>query len=229
MKKLFLSITAILFFQFCVAQDTIIKNNGDQIRAKVTDVNSSEIKYKKFDFLDGPNYTIKKSEVNTIRYSNGVRDHFEVQEREHDAYVSPPQQQAYVSVPQPEDNQIVIRGPYYKYHHGLIKEPEVHDILLQTKDRKIMEYVAKSKKDKGAQYIGFAAFPLAALAGYFVYQGYTNTTTRVGNGYGDGSSEFTGAGICAGLAICCPIVSGVFHHMRVANTKAAIKLYNEKY
>ena len=167
--------------------------------------------------------------MNTIRYSNGVRDHFEVQEREPDAYFAPPQQQVYLSQPQQEDNEITTRGPYYKYHHSLVKEPEVHDILLKTKDPKIMEYIAKSKKAKGGQYVGFLAFPLVALGGYFIYQGVTTSTTRVNGAYGDGSSQFIGAGVCAGLAICCPIVSGVFHHVRISNTKAAVKIYNEKY
>ena len=58
------------------AQDVITKRNGDDIEAKVLEVLDSEIKYKKFNFLDGPTYTEKKSEILLIRYENGSKDIF---------------------------------------------------------------------------------------------------------------------------------------------------------
>ena len=58
------------------AQDIITKQNGDDIEAKVLEILDSEIKYKKFNFLDGPTYTEKKSEILLIRYENGSKDVF---------------------------------------------------------------------------------------------------------------------------------------------------------
>ena len=58
------------------AQDVITKRNGDDIEAKVLEILDSEIKYKKFNFLDGPTYTEKKSEILIIRYENGSKDIF---------------------------------------------------------------------------------------------------------------------------------------------------------
>jgi len=49
-------------------------NNNSVIRAKVTEINQDEIKYKRCDNLTGPLYTIKKSEVSEIQYANGTRD-----------------------------------------------------------------------------------------------------------------------------------------------------------
>ena len=56
------------------AQDVITLRNGDEIKAKVTEISSSEIKYKRFDNLDGPTIVVSKSEVFAINYENGTRD-----------------------------------------------------------------------------------------------------------------------------------------------------------
>ena len=61
------------------AQDIITKKDGTDVKAKITDVNSSEIKYKRFDNLDGPTFTINKSEVLMIRYANGTNEVFNSQ------------------------------------------------------------------------------------------------------------------------------------------------------
>jgi hypothetical protein len=58
------------------AQDVIVKKNGEEILAKVEDVSSTVIKYKKTSNLSGPLYTIQKSEVFMIKYENGSRDVF---------------------------------------------------------------------------------------------------------------------------------------------------------
>lgn len=54
--------------------DVIILKSGDEIKAKVTEVDQGEIKYKRCDNLDGPVYTLKKSEVFIIKYANGAKD-----------------------------------------------------------------------------------------------------------------------------------------------------------
>jgi len=61
------------------AQDLIINNAGDEIEAKVLEITSSEIKYKRFDNLDGPVITLAKSEVLLIKYENGTKDVFQNQ------------------------------------------------------------------------------------------------------------------------------------------------------
>ena len=58
------------------AQDIITKKDGTDISAKVTELTISEVKYKKYNNLSGPIYTILKSDVLTIKYENGTRDVF---------------------------------------------------------------------------------------------------------------------------------------------------------
>jgi len=58
------------------AQDVIVKSSGEEIKAKVTEVGTAEIKYKRFDNESGPTYTIPKSEVFMITYEDGSKDMF---------------------------------------------------------------------------------------------------------------------------------------------------------
>jgi hypothetical protein len=56
--------------------DQIVLRNGDIIEAKVKEVGVNEIKYKKCDRPDGPDYTISKRDVLSIRYPNGEVERF---------------------------------------------------------------------------------------------------------------------------------------------------------
>jgi len=60
----------------CFSQDIIILKNGDEIKSKVLEINTSEIKYKKFDNADGPTFTMAKQDVFMIKYPNGSKDVF---------------------------------------------------------------------------------------------------------------------------------------------------------
>ena len=77
MKKFFLIfLVAVTTVPLISAQDVITLKNGDEIQAIVQEIGDVDIKYKKFENLDGPNYSLKKSEVFMIRYINGSRDVF---------------------------------------------------------------------------------------------------------------------------------------------------------
>ena len=58
------------------AQDVIVKKDGSTILSKVLEVNTADIKYKKFSNLNGPTYTIDKSDILAINYENGEKDDF---------------------------------------------------------------------------------------------------------------------------------------------------------
>lgn len=49
------------------AQDTIVRKNGDIIRAKISDVSIDDVKFKVFGDADGPVITIPKTDLKTIR------------------------------------------------------------------------------------------------------------------------------------------------------------------
>ena len=56
------------------AQDIITLQNGDEIKAKVTEISASEIRYKRFENLEGPTIVISRSDVFFINYENGMRE-----------------------------------------------------------------------------------------------------------------------------------------------------------
>jgi len=59
------------------AHDVIILRNGAEIKAKVTEIALLEIKYKRFENLDGPVVVVPKSDVFAIVYENGTCEEFE--------------------------------------------------------------------------------------------------------------------------------------------------------
>lgn len=77
MKNTSRIILAAIFVLFSIAvnaQDFMHFSNGEVLRVKVTEVGTSEIRYKKFDNLNGPDYVVNKSEVQMIKYQNGQID-----------------------------------------------------------------------------------------------------------------------------------------------------------
>jgi len=75
MKKLLLFFTVLLSdYNLVSAQDYIVKTNADIIKGKVESVEQSEIKYKKFENIDGPVYSVLKKEVYVVVYANGLID-----------------------------------------------------------------------------------------------------------------------------------------------------------
>lgn len=58
------------------AQDIITFTNGEQIKAKILEITTTEIKYKKFDYQTGPTITVAKQDVFMVKYPNGDKDVF---------------------------------------------------------------------------------------------------------------------------------------------------------
>jgi hypothetical protein len=56
------------------AQDIITLRNGDQIRARVTEISNAEIRYKNFDNLEGPTRVLQRADIFAINYENGTRE-----------------------------------------------------------------------------------------------------------------------------------------------------------
>jgi hypothetical protein len=56
--------------------DIIVLRSGEEIQAKVSEINPENIKYKACNNPDGPLITLNKSDVSMVRYSNGTQDVF---------------------------------------------------------------------------------------------------------------------------------------------------------
>ena len=120
LSKIYLLITVMFFYSnLSYSQDFITKRTGDIIKAKVMEITTSEIKYKKTDNLSGPTYSVLKSEVFSINYKNGSKDVFSET----------------ITKDQKNDNVVVadigIENDLYGYNFEISKEVEVN---LPNKD-----------------------------------------------------------------------------------------------
>jgi hypothetical protein len=66
---------SLLFFFACIftssAQDIIFKKDGTREETKIVMIGDKEIQYKKFSNLEGPVYSLAKSQILMITYENG--------------------------------------------------------------------------------------------------------------------------------------------------------------
>ncbi len=65
--SIFIFFLSVISISTSYAQDTIVKKNGDIIKAKITEIGTEEVKFKIFGETDGPVITLKKSEIKTAK------------------------------------------------------------------------------------------------------------------------------------------------------------------
>lgn len=60
------------------ADDVLVLRNGDIINVVVKEITQTEIKYQKANNLNGPVYTISKTDAISVKYANGETEKFDV-------------------------------------------------------------------------------------------------------------------------------------------------------
>jgi len=68
MKNILLFILFICSSNIIKAQDTLSMRSGENILVKVIEVGTAEVKYKKLDNLNGPVFSMLKSDLLIIKY-----------------------------------------------------------------------------------------------------------------------------------------------------------------
>jgi hypothetical protein len=228
MKTFFTLLLFILSFKLLLGQDTIVKNNSETIIAKILEVNQTDIKYKKFNFQEGPTYVEKISGIQYVKYSNGTKEEFKSASPASDEYFQSPQkpkQETAVNTDYYNPNErmplnspkIQTYGSKYLYNERRIGEREMQGILLKTQDREIVRYVQGAKDAHLFSYAGFAAIPLGIGALVLM----ANQQTAEGA---------LASAVLFSAAVTVPIVaSGIYKKKRKAYNRKAIELYNQKY
>lgn len=84
MKKVLILI--LLISNIAFAQDIIVKKSGDEVKSKIIEITSSDIKFKDFGFQDGPTRNVPIAEVFMIIYENGKRETFNKEESNNNTY-----------------------------------------------------------------------------------------------------------------------------------------------
>lgn len=74
MKKITVLVFVSLMTMVSLAQDIIITTNKEKIEAKVLEVSTSTIKYKKHSHLDGPTYILETDKIVCIAYEDNNVD-----------------------------------------------------------------------------------------------------------------------------------------------------------
>lgn len=82
MLRIFFSTLITLLFASANAQDVIVKTDNSTLKSKVLEISDTEIKYKKWENLEGPTYSTNKSLVIKIVYQNGSIDVFKEEKGE---------------------------------------------------------------------------------------------------------------------------------------------------
>ncbi|GAB3531339.1 hypothetical protein GCM10027443_13370 [Pontibacter brevis] len=75
------------------AQDVITKKTGESLKAKVLEITLDEVKYKHFERLEGPTYTLAKAEILLIQYEDNTKETFDTEssvQQEQTAIVAAP-------------------------------------------------------------------------------------------------------------------------------------------
>jgi len=81
MKYILLFILFICSSNIIKAQDTLSTRYGENILVKVIEVGTAEVKYKKLDNLNGPVFSMLKSDLLMIKYANGTNEDFNKEEK----------------------------------------------------------------------------------------------------------------------------------------------------
>lgn len=77
MKRLLFILAFAVCGSFCLsAQDIITLHDGNDIQAKILEVTTTEVKYKKFSNLEGPTFSLPKSDIQIVHYQNGENEVF---------------------------------------------------------------------------------------------------------------------------------------------------------
>lgn len=74
MKTLAISFALLFVCLFANAQDNIVFKDGTEVKAKVQEISTTEVVYKRQDNLDGPLYRVERSKVFIIQFENGTTE-----------------------------------------------------------------------------------------------------------------------------------------------------------
>jgi hypothetical protein len=222
-----------LVTSFVSAQDTIVKRNDEKIVAKILEVNPDNIKYKRFDYLDGPVFLSDKSELKYIAYQNGTKESYE-------NYV-PPVTKIYdtIKVNAFIKPNLLIQptGRNYYYKSMKITEPDMLDVAGKLNDKKInlmIEQVNKKRiLQKSFLYGGMVVGTVGLLTFAGIITAFNPSVNNV-NVHGRNARRAataqrrqTGGYIMLG-GIACEIASVTFKIQRLHHAHIVVDAYNKQ-
>lgn len=222
--KFLFSFFFVLIVPYAYAQDTIYKRNNETVIAKVLEINQTEVKYKKYNYPDGPLYIDNKSDIKMIRYAGGPTEEFKAE--------PPPVVIRNYSTAPPDNLRIETWGGSYRYNGLMISEREAQFIMEETGDPNIISYTRQARKEKLLQFVGFGAIPLGIAAAVFYTKANVGTYNYQSGSYAknpDKNTYLTLAATFGILSIACPVEAVISKIKRNSYNVQAVRIYNQKF
>jgi hypothetical protein len=213
-----------LYLPFIQAQDTVVKRNDEKVIAKIIEVNQNDVKYKRFDYQEGPTFTVVKWELKYIVYGNGVKESFE--------NISAPK---LIETPIKDDLSFQPAGRFYYYKKQKLPEQSMLDIAWKLQDKKINLFIRKTEANKLTKNCFFVGGFIVGVAGLLTYTGVisNSSTGAVGRGPARAAQraarekrQRTGEAILLG-GVGCELVSLVFNFKETRHAVMVVDLYNK--
>lgn len=209
------------------AQDTIYKRSGELISAKISEISSVEVKYKRFTMQDGPLYIIARDEVAKIKFSNGTVDSFSVSQPVVATQLNPQPAVIVQRAAQPLKEGMIQNPAPGVYYYGQARLNEKSLLLLATdknrawKNKDLTNAIIATHDYKSNQYI--AGFGGAGLALVCVIAGGQSTQNN-SNATVASALVFNGIGIF----IASQIITPMFKRKRAQSARKVVSLYNQQ-
>lgn len=74
MKRLFLVLASMASIASAIAQDVIVKRDGEEIQCRILEVSSNKVKFKQWKNQNGPTFVEKKADILMLKYENGQKE-----------------------------------------------------------------------------------------------------------------------------------------------------------
>lgn len=225
MKHTAFVILAFLGFLTGVAQDTIYKRNGEVIPSKISEISTSEVKYKRFSMPDGALFVISRNDVQKIRFANGVIDSFAVVSEPVSTQTLITRQATFV----PQNTAPVLNNMLYNprpgrfyFNQAAINEKKMLFIAMDKnrvwKDQELAQAIVATRDYKNNQYISGFGGPVIMLVCFIA----GSQVAQAGNSNVAPVLVLNGIGIFA----ASQIISPMFKRKRIKSARRTVELYN---
>jgi hypothetical protein len=229
MKNTLTLLTILIVSISAYSQDYIIKKNGDEKYCWIKEITEAKIKYADTTLADTTIKYINKSEVFMIRFRNGIKEVYGLNEVVRQEQVKPSgnissQNSKILFV---SNKEYIINAKKYNYK-------QVRSIMAELNDKEVNALLAKAKRHgtKG-NIIGFCSIPfgiaaVACLSGYSDSGGYSSSSYGPPNYNSYDNNWLVGSGILAGVCASANTVHIVQKMKRAKCMRQAVTLYNSK-
>ncbi len=237
MKKIVLIISSVCLNINLFSQDSIRFMNNNIIAAKISEVGITDIKYHRFDNLDGPQYIVIKQDIRYIKFANGTVDSIRVDgvKPATEPKLAYKNETANSSTTTTDAPKIIIKRNRLVYNNRGLSETKLWMLIdnFPNKEGKVKlmtEYNAMKKYKKKQYTAGFVGLGLALLSPFVgVLVASEDAKTHPGSSYDRNRFNIVMGGFGTGIAlgVIGSTMSTVFKAKRTKKRTEIAVMYND--